>query len=137
LSSFLFLSFPYGIHDSNPEVVLLLLEVYLLFFALALALVILAYFTGDTFHAFIGLLVFFYLGVVLFSGGLQVPGGFSEFTTYQYNNVTLSNTTMTNTLAYTVVSDTYTNIIGIFLSISAGFGMGLLLARGKLREGRE
>ena len=110
---------------------------YLLFFALALALVILAYFTGDTFHAFIGLLVFFYLGVVLFSGGLQVPGGFSEFTTYQYNNVTLSNTTMTNTLAYTVVSDTYTNIIGIFLSISAGFGMGLLLARGKLREGRE
>jgi hypothetical protein len=115
----------------------MLLTVYLLFFALALSLVILAYFTGDTFHAFIGLLVFFYLGVVLFTGGLQVPGGYSELTIYDYTNTTLTNTTLTNTPVYVAVSDTYTNIIGIFLAIAAGFGMGLLLARGKLNGGRD
>lgn len=116
----------------------MLLEVYLIFAGLAITSVLLAYFTGDTFHAFIGLLIFFFLGIVLFTGALEFPSGHTDLTTYRYNNDSvLQNTTLVRTPEYTAANDTYTDTLGWFLSIAAGFGMVLLLYRGKLREARD
>jgi len=96
----------------------MILELFVVFVVLALIAIGLGYFTGDDFHAFIGLFFLFLLSTVLVSGSLQVRHGDTAFTNASIN------TTVT-TYDYASVNDSYTKNFGIFLGIAAGFGMAM------------
>lgn len=117
----------------------MMFEMFILFTALAVIGLILAYYTGDNFFAIIGLLILFFLSIVLFTGNLYLQSGENTTIFYGYS---LDNTSMTNSTVivvdnYSPVSDWYTNKFGFFLALASGFGMVMLFYRKKFTEEKE
>lgn len=97
----------------------MILEIFVLFLALSVIGIVLGYYTGDEFYAFVGLFILFSLSVIIILGNLQYKTG-----------VTYNATTIVNT--YTSYNDVTSHWAGYSLALASGFGMFLLFTRFKL-----
>lgn len=96
----------------------MILELFLVLLIVAVVALSLGYFTGDPHYAYIGLFFIFILGVILFTGNVEYETGL--------NITTVGGVTYVNYM-YDDFTGDYARWFGVFLAVSAGAGMALLM----------
>lgn len=105
----------------------MILWLFMCLLLLSTVLLWLGYSTGDPHYAFVGLFFFFLLGGVLFGSGVEYETGSTILTNYSYVGGNLSGTSSSVSYVFTALTDTTVRTVGIFLSIAAGAGLGIVL----------
>jgi ABC-type multidrug transport system fused ATPase/permease subunit len=112
---------------SRYGVSFLIIELWVIFFAVAVIAIWLGYYTDDGFHTFVGLFVIFYLCLMLSQNQVTISTSQNESKTLSYTNSTLTSEATVITKIYGTIDDTPTDILSRLVMFAAGFGMVMRL----------
>lgn len=109
----------------------MILSLFLVFLLIALALIVIGFWTGEGVYSIIGFIFVFFLSVsVLMNGSLAIPTGSNVSVSYTYVNGSVTGTDVVGVDTYDYFDDSATKWFGRFLAIVSAIGFVLSMIEG-------